>query len=130
MQARNSAKLSTSGQERELQTLQATNEQAESKLKAELQKKQSLLSSCRADGERLRAEIQSVKAAQSSAEEGLTQQTEALQDQALYCQQVAVCILRCLVKTCRLTLRSSAAMRAGELFPEPLSVLSLFYMML
>ena len=114
MQVRTSAKLSTSGRERELQSLQAAHEQAETKLKADIQKKNSLLSSCRADAEHLRAEIQSLKAEQNLAAEGHAQTAEALQEQALTCQKVAGCILRCLGTACRLTLRSSAAMRAGE----------------
>ena len=117
MQLRTSAKLSTSGRERERQTLQATHEQAEGKLKAELQKKNSLLSSCKADAERLRAEVQSLKAEQNRAAEGHGQTAETLQEQALSCQKMAGSILRCLSMACRLTLRSSAAMRAGA--PPP-----------
>lgn len=115
LQTRNSAKLSTSGHARELHALQTSHEQAESKLKSDVQKKQSLLNSARADGERMRAEIERLKAACTGVTEGHEQHTEELEEKALFCQQAAACILRCLVMSCRLTLRSSAAMRAGSM---------------
>jgi hypothetical protein len=114
VQALSSAKLCTSAHAKELQTLQTAHEQAESKLRAELQKKQVLLSTCRSDSERLRDEIQSLKAAQKAAAVNHAQHTEALQGHAI-CQNGAACILRCLAMACRITLRSSAAMRAGAL---------------
>jgi septal ring factor EnvC (AmiA/AmiB activator) len=113
VQARNQAKISLAERDRELQCSQAAHAQAEAKLKAELQRRQATLTSCKAEVDRLQTEVQSLQGSQQAAQHGKAEQMKASQAEVQSSKDMVAVMLKSLAIMCRLTLRSTAAMRAG-----------------